>query len=177
MRTYLFKAALLGVASVLTSSCGLITGVKQCRFETRGAMASGEIILADGSTIKASAGLGEKRESSSKPIIATVNVIAESSVLYGHMTRGELRDNHTPSRLLASYLPGSTPWAFSPYLVGGATPYNWPVSFDEAFTLITSGQLVIEITTDLPDQPLVRIPLTTATPSGSWYREKGDACG
>jgi hypothetical protein len=52
------------------------------------------------------------------------------------------------------------------------------MTIDEARALIESGGLVLEIATDLPSQSLVRIPLTTTSHAdGTWFRERGDACG
>jgi hypothetical protein len=52
------------------------------------------------------------------------------------------------------------------------------MTIDEARALIESGELVLEVTTDLPSQPLIRIPLTsTSHADGTWFRERGEACG
>ena len=178
MRTRLFGSVLLTTLLVLTTSCSGITGVKECRTEQRGVSASGEFVLPDASTVSAHVDLAEERESSAKPTTARLLVGAQSYFLYGHMTRAELRDNHTPSRLFGSYLPGVGQETWAPNLVGSFSPYDWPLTIDEARALIESGELVMEITTDLPSQSLVRIPLTsTSHADGTWFRERGEACG
>jgi hypothetical protein len=162
---------------VFTTSCG-ITGVKECRTEQRAAVATGVFALADGSTVTAHVDLAEQRESSLEPSVARVLVGAQSYSLYGHMTRAELRDSHTPARVFATYLPGVGQETWAPNLVGTFAPYNWPMTIDEARALIESGELVLEITTDLPGQSLIPIPLNSTTPTdGTWFRERGDGCG
>jgi hypothetical protein len=162
---------------VFTTSCG-ITGVKQCRTEERAAVATGVFTLADASTVTAHVDLAEQRESSLQPSVARILVGAQSYSLYGHMTRAELRDSHTPARVLASYLPGVGQETWAPNLVGTFAPYDWPMTIDEARAIIESGELVLEITTDLADQSLIRIPLNLTTPTdGTWFRERGDSCG
>jgi hypothetical protein len=178
MRTRLFGSVLLSTLLLVTTSCGVISGVKECRTEQRGVTASGAFVLADASTLTAHVDLAEQRESSSQPTVARILVGAQSYSLYGHMTRAELRDSHTPSRLLGSYLPGVGQETWAPNLVGSFSPYDWPMTIDEARALIESGELVLEVTTDLPSQPLIRIPLTsTSHADGTWFRERGEACG
>jgi len=163
---------------MFTTSCGAISGVKECRTEQRGVAASGKFVLADASTLTAHVDLAEQRESSGQPTVARILVGAQSYSLYGHMTSAELRDSRTPSRLLASYLPGVGQETWAPNLIGLFAPYDWPMTIDQARALIESGELVLEIATDLPSQSLIRIPLTTTSHAdGTWFRERGDACG
>jgi hypothetical protein len=177
MRTRLSASMLLSAIVMSSSSCG-ITGVKQCRFEQRAVSASSQFVLADASTVSAHVDLAEQRESSLYPSEARLLVGAQSYSLYGHMTHAELRDSHTPSRLLASYSPGVGQETWAPNLIGMFTPYDWPMSIDEARALIQSGELILEISTDLPDQSLIRIPLTSTMPTdGTWLRERGEGCG
>jgi len=177
MRKRLFATILLSALVMSATSCG-ITGVKQCRFEQRAVSASGLLVLPDASTLSAHVDLAEQRESSLYPSDARLLVGAQSYTLRGHMTRAELRDSGTPSRLLATYLPGVGQETWAPNLVGTFAPYDWPMTIDEARALIESGELVLEISTDLPDQPLIRISLTSTTPTdGSWFRERGEGCG
>jgi hypothetical protein len=178
MRTRLFGALLLSTLWMLAASCSAITGVKECRLESRSVAASGELMLADASTVHAHVDLVEERESSLRPTVARLIVGAQSYFLYGHMTHAELRDSHTPSRLLGSYLPGVGQETWAPNLVGVFGPYDWPLTIDDARALVESGELVLEIATDLQNQSLVRIPLTaTSHADGTWYRERGEGCG
>ena len=176
-RTRLFASILLSALFAFTASCG-ITGVKQCRLEQRAVSASGQFVLADASTVSAHVDLAEQRQSSLYPSEARVLVGAQSYSLYGHMTHAELRDSHTPSRLFGSYLPGVGQETWAPNLIGLFSPYDWPLTIDEARSLIESGELVLEIATDLPSPSLVRIPLTSTLPTdGTWFRERGEGCG
>jgi hypothetical protein len=177
MRTRLFVPILLSTLFAFTISCG-ITGVKQCRLEQRAVSASGQFVLADASTVSAHVDLAEQRQSSLYPSEARVLVGAQSYSLYGHMTHAELHDSHTPSRLFGSYLPGVGQETWAPNLIGLFSPYDWPLTIDEARALIESGELVLEIATDLPSPSLVRIPLTsTSHADGTWFRERGEGCG
>jgi len=174
MRTRLIASILLSTLIVFTTSCG-ITGVKQCRLEYRGVSASGQFVLAGDSTVTAGVDLHEQRQSSLYPSEVSLSVNAQSYSLYGHMTHAELRDSLTPSRLFGSYLPGSTT---APTLIAFFRPYDWPLTIDEARALIESGELVLEIATDLPSPSLVHIPLTTTSHAdGTWFRERGEGCG
>ena len=169
---------LLSALVVITTSCGIISGAKECRFEQRSASASGELALPDATTLTAHVDLAEQRESSAQPSVARLLVGAQSYSLYGHMTSAELRDNHTPSTLFASFMPGVGQETWAPNLIGIFSPYDWPLSIDDARALIESGALVMEIETDLPAQSFLRVPLTTTTHSdGTWFRERGEGCG
>jgi hypothetical protein len=177
VRKRLFASILLSAVFAFTTSCG-ITGVKQCRLEQRAVSASGQFVLADASTVSAHVDLAEQRQSSLYPSEARLLVGAQSYSLYGHMTHAELRDGHTPSRLFGSYLPGVGQETWAPNLIGLFSPYDWPLTIDEARALIESGELVLEIATDLPSPSLVRIPLTSTLPTdGTWFRERGESCG
>ncbi|MDQ6768635.1 MAG: hypothetical protein M3Z54_01435 [Gemmatimonadota bacterium] len=175
----LFAASMLLTVWALSISCGIVTGVKQCGPEQRGAGALGEVVLPDGTTARAAAILSEQRELG-RPETEVVRVqgYAQSYSLYGHMTRAELRDGQTPSRLFETYAPGEGLEKWAPNLFGVFRPYAWPLTVDQARALIGSGGLVFEIYTDLPSQPLVRIPLTsTAQPNDAWTPVTGEACG
>jgi hypothetical protein len=178
MTTRFFASLLLSAFATFATACGSISGVKKCRFEQRSVSASGQVVLADATAVTAHVDLAEQRESSAQPSMARLLIGAQSYSLYPHMTRAELRDDHTPSSLFGSFLPGVGQEIWAPNLVGTFIPYNWPLTIDQARALIESGELVMEIATDLPTQSLIRIPLTTTTHSdGSWFRERGDSCG
>ncbi len=175
----LFAASMLSMMLMLSTSCGIVSGVKQCGPEQRGASAVGEVVLPDGTTARAAAILSEQRELG-RPETEVVRVqgYAQSYFLYGHMTRAELRDGQAPSRLFETYAPAEGPEKWAPNLFGVFRPYAWPLTVDQARTLIGSGGLVFDIYTDLPGQPLVRIPLTsTGQPSAAWTPVTGEACG
>lgn len=164
---------------VLSASCGISTGVKQCGPEMRDAGVLGQVVLADGtSTANAGLGMSEVRDPGRPETeVATYDIYAQSDFVRDHMTRAELRDTQTPSRLLGSYTP-PTVLPLPPNLFAFGGPYDWPVPVEDGRTLILSGQLVLEIQTDLPSQPLVRIPLTGLQRNDTtWFRETGESCG
>ncbi len=164
---------------LLSTSCGLITGVKKCGPENRFASVDGQVVLADGtSTANGGVGIDEVRDPGRPETdVATVLISAQSDFLRGHMTRAELRDAQTPSRLLGSYT-APTVLPLPPNLFASGGPYDWPMPLEDGRALLLSGQLVLEIQTDLPSQPLVRIPLTVLGQSVlTWTRMTGEGCG
>ena len=173
----------------LSASCSGIGGPKQCGPETRGVGARGQVWLADGvSTANGSASVGERREAGRPDTeTATVDIFAQSynaaslvgsDFLRGHVLRIQLRTAETPARLVGSYDPPN-PLLLPPNLFAFTGAYNWLLSIDDTRALILAGQLVLELQTDVPSQPVVRIPLTVLAPNSSmaWYRTTGDACG
>jgi hypothetical protein len=173
---------------LLSTSCG-ITGVNQCGPEFRGAAAYNQVVLADGvSTANGYVSIQEMRDPGRPETqVATYAIEAGSDFLGVHMTRAELRDTQTPSRLFGSYPPPLAPCADPsapcfllplPRNLWFGGPYNWPVPVEDGLALLLSFQLVLEIQTDLPSQPLVRIPLTVLYQSNlTWTRTKGESCG
>ena len=164
---------------LLSISCGGLTGVKTCGPETRDAGALGQVVLADGtSTANAGVGISQVREPGRPETqVSTYGIYAQSDFVRDHMTRAELHDTQAPSRVFGSYNPPPV-LPLPPNLFSFGGPYDWPVPVEDGRTLLLSGQLVLEIQTDLPSQPLVRIPLTVM-PQGdpTWVRETGESCG
>lgn len=163
---------------LLSTSCGFISGVKACGPENRFVTVDGQVVMADGtSTVDGSVGIDEVRDPGRPETdVATVHISAGSDFLRGHVTRVELRDAQTPSRLFGSYTPPTS--LLPPNVFGFGGPYNWPVPLEDGRALLLSGQLVLEIQTDLPSQPLVRIPLTVLGQSVlTWTRMTGEGCG
>jgi hypothetical protein len=182
---------------LLSTSCG-ITGVNQCGPEFRGAAMYKQVVLADGvSTANGYVSIQEMRDPSRSDTQVATYVIEAASDSLGwpeapigvrdHMTRVELRDTQTPSRLFGSYPPPPAPCADPsapcfllplPRNLWFGGPYDWPVPVEDGLALLLSGQLVLEIQTDLPSQALVRIPLTALYQSNlTWTRTKGESCG
>jgi hypothetical protein len=161
---------------LLSTSCG-ITGVNQCGPERRGAVAFGQVVLADGvSTANGDVSVGEVRDPGRPETeLDSVDIFAQSDVLRTHLIRAEIRDTQTPSRLLGSYPPPTVPPPPQSLWFGG--PYDWPAPVGDGLALLLSGQLVLEFQTDLPSQPLVRIPLTVLQSNLTWTRTKGESCG
>ena len=94
-----------------------------------------------------------------------------SDFLRGHVTAIELRDAAMPSRLIKSYVPPNPPPFLQEFSRDGMA-YDWSITVDEARALFVADQVVIELHTDLPSQPLVRIPLKGANSSDplKWSR-------
>jgi hypothetical protein len=93
------------------------------------------------------------------------------------MTGAELRDLQTPSRLFGSFTPPAV-MPLPPNLFAFDGPYTATVSVEDFRSLMLSGQLVVDIQTDIPGQSVVRIPLTVIRQNdGSFIRETGEGCG
>jgi hypothetical protein len=162
---------------LLSTACSTSTGVKQCGPEIRVASVRGQLVLGDG-TSYAGLTLSEAREPGRPETeVATIDVFGQSDSLRTHMTRAELRDTQTPSRLFGSYAPPAVlPLPPNLFSFDGGYAGLPPVADFRA--LMVSGQLVLEILTDLPSQPLVRIPLTAIVQNDpTWIRAQGEICG
>jgi hypothetical protein len=172
-----------------STACIGASGLKQCGPETRGVGATGRVNLADGvSTAIGSASMGEMREPGRPDTqVASVDLYAQSYVtgssepsnfLRGHITGIQLLTTETASRLVGSYNPPE-PLLLPPNLFAFSGAYNWVLSIDDSRAVVLGAQLVLELQTDLPNQPVVRIPLTVIAPNSSlaWYRTSGDGCG
>lgn len=147
--------SILMMLLLLSTGCSGITG--QCGPRFRNPEARGMVVLADGtSTLYGAVSFNEIDKPGYLPITMG---FAASMFLGGHVTRVELRDGQTPSRLLRAATPSAT--EFPPTLVSFGGPNDWPVPFDEGRALLVAGQLVLEVQTDLPSQPLIRLPFTT----------------
>ena len=169
-------AAHLLIAIVGLSSCGLSTGVRQCGPESRVARVRGQLVLGDG-TSYAGLSLDQVREvGRPQTEVAMIDVFAQSDSLRTHMTRAELRDVQA-SRLFGSYQPPAV-LPLPPNLFSFDGPYPALLPVEEFRVLMISGQLVVDIFTDLPAQPVVRIPLTVVDQDDpSWVRMTGEGCG
>jgi hypothetical protein len=164
---------------LLSTSCSSINGVKVCGPEFRGAGVLGQVVFADGtSTANTGLVISEVREPGRPETeAAAVAIYAQSDFLRTHMIRAELRDTQTPSRLLESYTPPDV-LPLPPNLFSFNGPYAWPLPVADGRSLLLSGQLVLEIQTDIQNQPLVRIPLSVVSQNDpSWSRETGESCG
>jgi hypothetical protein len=170
-------AAHLLIVILSLNACAQSTGVKQCGPEKRVASVRGALVIGDG-TSYAGLSLAEVREPGRPETeLATIYVFAQSDSLRTHMTRAELRDSQTPSRLFGSYAPPAV-LPLPPNLFSFDGPYPLVLPVEEFRALMVSGQLVLDILTDLPAQPLVRIPLTILVQNDpSWGRMTGEGCG
>ena len=159
------------------NACAQSTGVKQCGPEVRVTRVRGELLLGD-RTSYAGLSLSEVREPGRPETeVATIDVFAQSDSLRTHMTRAELRDSQSPPHLFGSYAPPAV-LPLPPNLFSFDGPYPMLLPVDEFRALMASGQVFLDILTDLPAQPLVRIPLTILIQNdASWIRMTGESCG
>jgi hypothetical protein len=162
---------------LLFAACSASTGVKQCGPEERVVRVRGQLPIGNG-TAFAGLGLSEVREPGRPETeIATIDVFAQSDSLRTHMTRAELRDTQSPSRLFGTYTPPLV-LPLPPNLFSFDGPYAVQLPVEDFRSLMAAGQLVLEIQTDLAAQPLVRIPLNIIVQiDPTWIREQGEGCG
>jgi hypothetical protein len=165
------------IAIVSLTSCSALTGVKKCGPELRVTGMLGNLAIGNG-TAHAGLSLFENRKPGRPETeVAAIDLFAQSDSLRRHMTGAELRDLQTPSRLFGSFAPPAV-MPLPPNLFSFDGPYAATVPVEDFRTLMLSGQLVLDIQTDIPSQPVVRIPLTVLRQNdGSFIRETGDACG
>lgn len=163
----------------LATSCSSSTGVKECGPEVRAASVIGRITNSD-ATPFANAGLyllQVREPGRPETEVATYEVYAQSDSLRTHMTRAELQDTQNPPRVFGSFEPPAV-LPLPPNLFSSSGPYTAQLPADDFRALAVSGQLVVEIQTNLAGQPLVRIPLTViAQNDAGWFRARGEACG
>lgn len=171
------------IVALATVTCGSPSGPHACGNEYRGVAGSGQATLADGlSFVAVSAGLSESRKPG-RPETQTAQITMDvyshllsdanfpSDFLRGHISVIEVHDAATPSRLIKSYFPPNPPLPVLNDFGLNAT-YDWPITVDQARDLFVADQVVIELHTDRPNQPLVRIPLKGTNPSDplKWSR-------
>ena len=179
----------LAMLTLLSASCSVSTGVKQCGPEGRGGQATGQISLVQPNSIAlGGVTIGESREPG-RPETETAsldlyaqnyaNDFSSSDFLRGHLTGIEIRDSQTPSRLLATYaVPADVLQLLPPNLFHITGPYAWSVSVEEGLKMVVAGQLIMELQTDIPSQTLVTIPLTRVFSTDlTWRRATGEGCG
>jgi hypothetical protein len=174
---------------LLSTACSGMTGVKQCGPEERRGQATGQISLTEPNSIALGGiTLGESREPGRPETEEAgfdmyaqnyTNTFLSSDFLRGHLTKIEIRDSQSPSRLLGAYaVPADVLQLLPPNLFHITQPYTWPVSVEQALTMLVSGQLIMQLETDLPSQPLVIIPLTRVFETDlTWHRATGEICG
>jgi hypothetical protein len=164
------------IAIVSLTSCTSLTGVKTCGPELRVTGMLGNLAMGNG-TAHAGLSLWENREPGRPETeTAAIDLFAQSDSLRHHMTGAELHDLQTPSRLFGSFMPPAV-LPLPPNLFSFDGPYTATVPVEDFRSLMLSGQLVLDIHTDLPSQPVVRIPLTVLRQDdGTFIRETGDSC-
>jgi hypothetical protein len=165
------------IAIVSLTSCRALTGVKTCGPELRVTGMLGNLAIGTG-TAHAGLSLWENREPGRPETeTATIDVFAQSDSLRQHMTSAELRDLQTPSRVFGSFTPPAV-MPLPPNLFGFDGPYAATVPVEDFRALMLSGQLVLDIHTDIPNESVVRIPLTVLRQNdGTFIRETGESCG
>ena len=118
----------------------------------------------------------ESRDPGQQAEVVQIFANVQSDFLRGHVTKIELHDSRTPSRMLGTYATLSLSETLPPNLVGFGGPYDWPIPIEEGRALVIAGQVVFEVQTDMASQPLVRLPLTSVG-SNDWGRASGESCG
>ena len=164
---------------LLSTGCSSATGVKSCGPEMRATNVIGRLMNSD-ATPFAIAGLylSEVREPGRPETeVATLDVYAQSDSLRTHMTRAELRDTQSPSRLFGSYDPPAV-LPLPPNLFKVSATYASQLPVDDFRAMAASGQLALDILTDIASQPAVHVPLTIVLQNDAgWFRAHGESCG
>ena len=159
------------LVTVPTVACGFSSGPKACGDEFRIVDGTGEVALADGRSFVAVRVYLRESRKPGRPETQIAQVGVEvyahllsdrslpSDFLRGHLTAVEVRDAGTPSRLLKSYVPPNPPLPILQDFSQDGMIYDWSITVDEARALFVGDQVVIELRTDMVNEPLVRVPL------------------
>ena len=144
------------------NSCMLLSG--RCLYETRNVIADGTAPNGTTSIIaQAKLILGEQRDYQPDKVFSWQITGPD---LKGHVTKIALRDNAAP---------GTDRYVFEivdaarPDLSSGAVTQNAGANLNGLFDLLSSKRAIVVITTDIPGQTTVTIPLLNAT-KDDWSR-------
>ena len=148
------------------SDCGL-NG--DCTYESRAALAGGQVTEDNGLQFAhATVHIGATRGSSNKRTL-TWDIIAQP--LAGHILSVALTDASQPGVIVLE-LPFLT--QFEPAIISGVLEQEGDAptpALGGIFELVVSNQAVLEVRTDIPSRPLVRIPLTVSEfEHDDWHR-------
>ncbi len=155
MRLVLKTSAIM-VVPFLLWGCPLFSG--RCNYESRYIQATGSVTEGITTLATATVSAGALRGSENR---RNIQWTVSAPSLEGHVTSITLvSDNPTDPVRFALTLNQSTPFTYSGDLTqegSQATP-----ALGGVYEAISSGQAVIEITTDLPSRPLVTVPLAVS---------------
>ena len=161
LRTVRVAATL--VIPLAVSDCAL-NG--RCTYESRAALADGQVTENGLQIARAIAHIGATRGSSNRRSFSW-DIIAQP--LDGHMVSVALTDASQPGVIVLE-LPFLT--QFQPATIRGVLDQEDDAptpALGGIFELVVSNQAVLEVRTDLPSRPLVRIPLTVSA-HDDWHR-------
>jgi hypothetical protein len=143
----------LGILSMIVSSCSLLSG--RCLFESRAVTATGSVVTSTTDSASAILNLGEQRD-------------YQPNRSFSWQILGPDLKNHVKSIVLIESGPISPGWYDFPvhpatisWLSTGSVSVNEGAVLPSGmFNLLSTGNAIIRITTDLADKPSVSIPLT-----------------
>jgi hypothetical protein len=148
----------LGLAAcVMTGSCGILS--PGCGPRQRDTIAWGEIGPSTGTgepTLRAGVTTVELEEGGGVREVVTWYIIG--STIKPHVTKAELRDAADGTLLFVFPVDPSTPGPEMRSMTPGPPRL---VSLSHLRGRLREGQAVVEVSTSLPDQPLLRVRLTT----------------
>ena len=138
--------------SLTASSCSLLRG--RCLYESRAVQATGSVLTS--ATDSASAILSEGEQRDYQPNRSFSWQILGPD-LKNHVKSIALFESSTasPARYDFPVHPATTPW-----LSTGSVSENEGANLSGMFDLLSARNAVIRMTTDLPDKPVVTIPLS-----------------
>jgi hypothetical protein len=95
-----------------------------------------------------------------------------SSNVKPRITRVELRDSSDGTFIALFGLTKPLPTPPADIVVSNAMglPYDWPLPIDDLRRRLAAGKIVVELQTDLPDRPLIRVALTAQVTD--WHRDR-----
>ena len=144
-------------ACIMTGSCSILS--PGCGPLQRDTFASGEIAPGTGTgepTLKAGVSTIEIKEGGGVRELVTWYIIG--STIKPHVIKAELRDAADGTLLFVFQVDPSTPGPEMRPLAPGPPSL---VSLSHLRRRLREGQAVVEVSTSLPDQPLLRVRLTT----------------
>ena len=160
IRRFVAPALIMSLA-VLPAACGMITGLDRCGEERRELLAFGrEGPLGAPETIIAQVNLLQIQGG---PVQGSWQV--DGPVLKAHVTEVELRDG--PNGPLIASLPlSSLPERIISQGSDGEFRRALSVPEGEAWARLSAGRVVLELRTDLPERPLVRLAVPVGHQTG-----------
>ena len=155
------RAALLALSPLIASNCMLLNG--RCLYELRNAYVTGSIATSGADSASAMLVQSEQRDYEPDRNFSW-QILGPD--LKGHVQRMVLLETETSSSVRYDFpLHPST----IPALSTGFVRASEGASLDGIFDLLASGKAVVRITTDIPDKPVVVIPLNHVDRS-DWSR-------
>ena len=147
-----FQLATIVIVATTLSSCTLLSG--RCLYESRAVSASGSVLTSGTDSASAILNEGEQRD-------------YQPNKSFSWQILGPDLKNHVKSiALYESGLVSPVRYAFPihpatmSWLSTGSVSENEGADLSGMFNLLSTGNAIIRITTDLADKPLVTIPLT-----------------